>query len=195
MKVVTYKRCSTSSQEVENQTDSLMNQIKVFDWTLVGEYAEVASGVKSRDTRPQLRQLLKDARLGKFQRVMVYSLDRLGRSVVDVINTINELEEIGVHIFVVKNAIDTSTSQGKIFSQFISIFSQMERDMCLSRQKESIKRLREKNAKWGRGKLLDEDKKNEIITLRETGFSHRKIAETLGVSKGSVQHTLKYANG
>lgn len=195
MKVVTYKRCSTSSQEVENQTDSLMNQIKVFDWTLVGEYAEVASGVKSRDTRPQLRQLLKDARLGKFQRVMVYSLDRLGRSVVDVINTINELEEIGVHIFVVKNAIDTSTSQGKIFSQFISIFSQMERDMCLSRQKESIKRLREKNAKWGRGKLLDEDKKNKIITLRQTGFSHRKIAETLGISKGSVQHTLKYANG
>ena len=171
------------------------DQIKVFDWTLVGDYAEVASGVKSRDTRPQLRQLLKDARLGKFQRVIVYSLDRLGRSVVDVINTINELEEIGVHIFVVKNAIDTSTSQGEIFSQFISIFSQMERDMCLSSQKESIKRLRQKNAKWGRGKLLDKEKKNEIITLRETGFSHRKIAETLGISKGSVQYTQKYANG
>lgn len=195
MRVVTYKRTSTDHQEVENQTSSLMNQIDAFGWSLVGEYSEVQSGIKSRDTRPQLRQLLQDARRRKFDRVMVYSLDRLGRSVVDVINTINELEEVGVHIFVVKNAIDTSTQQGKLFTYFCSIFGEMERDMLLSRQKESIKRLRDKNAKWGRGTLLDEEKKNSIISLREKGLSHRKIAETLEISKGSVQHALKVANG
>ena len=195
MRVVTYKRTSTDHQEVENQTSSLLNQIDAFGWSLVGEYSEVQSGIKSRDTRPQLRQLLQDARRRKFDRVMVYSLDRLGRSVVDVINTINELEEVGVHIFVVKNAIDTSTQQGKLFTYFCSIFGEMERDMLLSRQKESIKRLREKNAKWGRGTLLDEDKKNRIIELREDGLSHRKIAETLCISKGSVQHALKVAHG
>ena len=195
MRVVTYKRTSTDHQEVENQTSSLLNQIDTFGWSLVGEYSEVQSGIKSRDTRPQLRQLLQDARRRKFDRVMVYSLDRLGRSVVDVINTINELEEVGVHIFVVKNAIDTSTQQGKLFTYFCSIFGEMERDMLLSRQKESIKRLREKNAKWGRGTLLDEEKKNSIISLREKGLSHRKIAETLEISKGSVQHALKVANG
>lgn len=195
MRVVTYKRTSTDHQEVENQTSSLMNQIDAFGWSLVDEYSEVQSGIKSRDTRPQLRQLLQDARRRKFDRVMVYSLDRLGRSVVDVINTINELEEVGVHIFVVKNAIDTSTQQGKLFTYFCSIFGEMERDMLLSRQKESIKRLRDKNAKWGRGTLLDEEKKNSIISLREKGLSHRKIAETLEISKGSVQHALKVANG
>ena len=195
MRVVTYKRISTDHQEVENQTSSLMSQIDVFGWSLVGEYSEVQSGIKSRDTRPQLRQLLQDARRRKFDRVMVYSLDRLGRSVVDVINTINELEEVGVHIFVVKNAIDTSTQQGKLFTYFCSIFGEMERDMLLSRQKQSIKRLRDKNAKWGRGTLLDEEKKNSIISLREKGLSHRKIAETLEISKGSVQHALKVANG
>jgi len=195
MRVVTYKRTSTDHQEVENQTSSLLNQIDTFGWSLVGEYSEVQSGIKSRDTRPQLRQLLQDARRRKFDRVMVYSLDRLGRSVVDVINTINELEEVGVHIFVVKNAIDTSTQQGKLFTYFCSIFGEMERDMLLSRQKESIKRLRDKNAKWGRGTLLDEEKKNSIISLREKGLSHRKIAETLEISKGSVQHALKVANG
>ena len=146
MRVVTYKRTSTDHQEVENQTSSLLNQIDAFGWSLVGEYSEVQSGIKSRDTRPQLRQLLQDARRRKFDRVMVYSLDRLGRSVVDVINTINELEGVGVHIFVVKNAIDTSTQQGKLFTYFCSIFGEMERDMLLSRQKESIKRLREKSA-------------------------------------------------
>ena len=195
MRVVTYKRTSTDHQEVENQTSSLLNQIDTFGWSVVGEYSEVQSGIKSRDTRPQLRQLLQDARRRKFDRVMVYSLDRLGRSVVDVINTINELEEVGVHIFVVKNAIDTSTQQGKLFTYFCSIFGEMERDMLLSRQKESIKRLRDKNAKWGRGTLLDEEKKNSIISLREKGLSHRKIAETLEISKGSVQHALKVANG
>ena len=195
MRVVTYKRTSTDHQEVENQTSSLLNQIDAFGWSLVDEYSEVQSGFKSRDTRPQLRQLLQDARRRKFDRVMVYSLDRLGRSVVDVINTINELEEVGVHIFVVKNAIDTSTQQGKLFTYFCSIFGEMERDMLLSRQKESIKRLRDKNAKWGRGTLLDKEKKNSIISLREKGPSHRKIAETLEISKGSVQHALKVANG
>ena len=195
MRVVTYKRTSTDHQEVENQTSSLVNQIDAFGWSLVDEYSEVQSGFKSRDTRPQLRQLLQDARRRKFDRVMVYSLDRLGRSVVDVINTINELEEVGVHIFVVKNAIDTSTQQGKLFTYFCSIFGEMERDMLLSRQKESIKRLRDKNAKWGRGTLLDKEKKNSIISLREKGLSHRKIAETLEISKGSVQHALKVANG
>ena len=195
MRVVTYKRTSTNHQEVENQTSSLNNQIELFGWTLLGEYSEVQSGIKSRDTRPQLRQLMEDARRRKFDRVMVYSLDRLGRSVVDVNNTINELEEVGVHIFVVKNAIDTSTQHGKLFTYFCSIFGEMERDMLLSRQKESIKRLRAKGAKWGRGTLLTEDKKNQIIILREKGQSLRKIAETLSVSKGSVQHVLKVANG
>ena len=111
MRVVKYQRVSTNNQELENQTQSLDDQIDRLDWTCVGEYHEVESGMKSRDSRPQLRKLLRDSRLRRFDRVIVYSLDRLGRSVVDVINTINELEEVGVHIFVVKNSIDTSTQQ------------------------------------------------------------------------------------
>jgi DNA invertase Pin-like site-specific DNA recombinase len=88
MRVVKYQRVSTTHQEVENQTDSIDRQIELLGWTIVGEYKEVISGTKSRDTRPQLRQLLEDSRKRKFDRVIVYSLDRLGRSVVDVINTI-----------------------------------------------------------------------------------------------------------
>ena len=76
--------------------------------------------------RNELKTLLRDSRLRKFDRVIVYSLDRLGRSVVDVINTINQLEEVGVNLFVVKNSIDTSTSQGKLFTYFCSIFGEME---------------------------------------------------------------------
>ena len=191
MRVVKYQRVSTESQDVENQTKSIDRQIELLGWTCVGEYKEVVSGVKSRDTRPQLRKLLRDSRLRQFDRVIVYSLDRLGRSTVDVINTIHELEEVNVNIFVVKESIDTSTSQGKIFSQFISIFSQMEKDMITERQKSSIERLRETNKKWGKGKLLSHNQRQEIMKLKDEGYSYRGICKSLGVSLGSVQHTIK----
>ena len=104
MRCVSYKRISTANQELENQTDSIEKQIELFGWNKVGEYQEIISGMKSRDTRPQLRKLLADARKRKFDRVIVFELSRLGRSVVDVINTIHELEECGVHLFVIKHS-------------------------------------------------------------------------------------------
>jgi len=191
MRVVKYQRVSTHHQEVENQTNSIDTQIDRLGWTTVGEYKETISGTKSRDTRPQLRHLLQDSRKRKFDRVIVYSLDRLGRSVVDVINTINELEEVGVHVFVVKNTIDTSTSQGKLFTYFCSIFGEMERDMIVSRQKESIKRIREKGGKWGKGNLISQDSRDQIVSLKSQGVSYRNISKQLDVSLGSVQHCLK----
>ena len=191
MRVVKYQRVSTTNQEVENQTDSIDDQIERLGWTCVGEYKEVISGMKSRDTRPQLRQLLQDSKKRKFDRVIVYSLDRLGRSVVDVISTINELEEVGVNIFVVKNTIDTSTQQGKLFTYFCSIFGEMERDMIVSRQKESIKRIREKGGKWGKGNLISQETREQIVRLKQEGMTYRKICKELGVSLGSVQYTIK----
>ena len=191
MRVVKYQRVSTTHQDVENQTQSLDIQIERLDWECVGEYKEVESGMKSKDHRPQLRRLLRDSRLRRFDRVIVYSLDRLGRSVVDVINTINELEEVGVNVFVVKNSIDTSTSQGKLFTYFCSIFGEMERDMILSRQSSSIERLREKNQRWGKGKLLSNEQREKIINLKEQGYSYRKIKDELKVSLGTISYTLK----
>ena len=191
MRVVKYQRVSTTHQDVENQTQSLDIQIESLDWECVGEYKEVESGMKSKDHRPQLRRLLRDSRLRRFDRVIVYSLDRLGRSVVDVINTMNELEEVGVNVFVVKNSIDTSTSQGKLFTYFCSIFGEMERDMILSRQSSSIERLREKNQRWGKGKLLSNEQREKIINLKEQGYSYRKIKDELKVSLGTISYTLK----
>ena len=191
MRVVKYQRVSTESQDYENQTKSIDRQIELLGWTCVGEYKETVSGSKSRDTRPELRKLLRDSRLRKFDRVIVYSLDRLGRSTVDVINTIHELEEVGVHTFIVKDSIDTSTTQGKIFSQFISIFNQLEKDLILTRQKSSIERLREKDKKWGKGKHLSQEVREKIFKLREEGVSFRNISKQLGVSVGGIQSTLR----
>jgi DNA invertase Pin-like site-specific DNA recombinase len=191
MRTATYKRVSTQKQELENQSNSIAKQIDVLGWTLVKEYQEVISGTKSRDSRPELRQLIADARKREFDRLVVFSLDRLGRSIVDVINTIHELEECGVHIFVVKNSIDTSTSSGRVFANFINIFSELEREMMISRQRQSIERIREKGGKWGMGNLISQEKKNEIVSLRTQGLSYREIGKKLDISHGSVQYTLK----
>jgi putative DNA-invertase from lambdoid prophage Rac len=123
--------------------------------------------------------------------VIVYELSRLGRSIVDVINTIHELEEVGVNIFVVKNGIDTSTSQGKIFANFINIFSELERDFLVSRQKESIKRIRKTGGKWGRGKLISDEMRDRIVVLRDEGFSYRGISTECDVAVSSIQYVLK----
>ena len=191
MRPVTYKRISTAHQDIENQSSAIDKQIKLLDWTLVGEYSEIISGTKSRDTRPELRRLLADARKRKFDRVVVYELSRLGRSIVDVINTIHELEEVGVNIFVVKNGIDTSTSQGKIFANFINIFSELERDFLISRQKESIKRIRKTGGSWGRGKLISDEMRDRIVSLRTQGLSFRVISSQCDVAVSSIQYVLK----
>jgi DNA invertase Pin-like site-specific DNA recombinase len=67
----------------------------------------------------------------------------------------------------------------------------MERDMIISRQKSSIERLREKNQRWGKGKLLSQERRDEILQLKEEGYSYRGICKKLGVSLGSVQYTIK----
>jgi len=67
----------------------------------------------------------------------------------------------------------------------------MERDMIISRQKSSIERLREKNQNWGKGKLLSQERRDEILQLKEEGYSYRSICKKLGVSLGSVQYTIK----
>ena len=192
MRVVKYQRVSTSKQDYENQTNSLDKQIELLGWDCVGEYKEVVSGVK--DSRPQLQKMIEDARLRKFDRVIVFALDRLGRKIVQIVNTIHSLEECGVHLFIVKESVDTSNSQGKIFANFISIFSQLERDMMISRQKEAIDRIRSKGGKWGKGKLISQDKRDSIVSLRTQGLSYRGICKELDVSLGSVQHCLKINN-
>ena len=189
MRVVKYQRVSTSKQDYENQTNALDTQHERLGWDCVGEYKEVVSGVK--DTRPQLQKMIEDARLRKFDRVIVFALDRLGRKIVQVVNTIHSLEECGVHLFIVKESVDTSNSQGKIFANFISIFSQLERDMMISRQKEAIDRIRTSGGKWGKGKLISQEQRDRIVALRTQGLSYRGICKEVDVSLGSVQHTLK----
>ena len=106
---------------------------------------------------------------------------------------------IQAYIFEVKNNSMASKSKyADVFSNLKKKFidseqwdSEMERDMILSRQSSSIERLREKNQKWGKGKLLSQEQRNQIVNLKEQGYSYRKIKDELNISLGTISYTLK----
>ena len=105
-----YSRVSTDGQDVENQNLALRDICDRRGWVLTNTYSDAGiSGAKGRDKRSAFDQLLKDATRGKFDVVMSWAIDRLGRSLVDLLHTVQHLEECDVDLFLEQQAIDTTT--------------------------------------------------------------------------------------
>src|SRR5882757_7675144 len=118
-----YLRVSTDDQTVENQRRELTAAATARGWTVVAEYAdEGISGAKGRDGRPQLDLLLKDAVRRCFDVAMVWAVDRLGRSLPDLIAPMQELHDAKVDLFMLQQGIDTTTPGGKAMFQMLGVF-------------------------------------------------------------------------
>src|SRR5262245_7086003 len=125
-----YVRVSTDGQTVENQVRELRRVAERRGWTIVETYSDAGiSGSKGRDQRPGLDQMLNDASRRKFDVVMAWSIDRLGRSLVDLLSTMQHLEACGVDLFLDQQAIDTTTPAGKLLYQISGAFAEFERSM------------------------------------------------------------------
>src|SRR5262245_45785276 len=110
-----YARVSTDHQSVENQIRELGEVAKHRGWTMVEIYRDAGiSGAKGRDERPGLDAMLKDAGRRKFDIVMAWAIDRLGRSLIDLLGTIEHLEAVGVDLYLDQQNIDTTTPTGKL---------------------------------------------------------------------------------
>ena len=206
MRCVCYKRVSTANQELENQTDSIEKQIELFGWNKVGEYSEVISGMKSRDTRPQLRKLLADARKRKFDRVIVFELSRLGRNTIDTLTTLKSFEEKGINVVVRGMGNLQSLVNGKknpIWNLITSVMSslyELERENILERTEMGRKMYVMNGGKLGRkvgtvesrDSFLQKDRTKKIFNLLEKGKSVRDISGRLGVSTKTVVKVRKY---
>jgi hypothetical protein len=120
-----YLRVSTDEQTVDNQRLALQREAERRGWQLQAEYADNGiSGAKGRKDRPQLDAMLHDATRGKFDVVMVWALDRLGRSLRDLIDTLQELEAAKVDLFILQQAIDTTSPSGKLFYHMLGAFAE-----------------------------------------------------------------------
>lgn len=190
-----YVRVSSDHQSVENQIQELTAIAQRRGWQLVEVYQDAGiSGAKGRDQRPALDRMLKDACRRKFDVVMAVAIDRLGRSLIDLLHTIQELEGCGVDIFIDRQSLDTTTPMGKLMFHVCGAFAEFERTMIKQRVRAGIKRARAAGVKFGRPKL---DAKTETAIRRdlERGeIGMLKIAARHGVGSGTVQriaHEMK----
>jgi DNA invertase Pin-like site-specific DNA recombinase len=149
-----YVRVSTDKQTIENQLRELRQIAKRRGWEVVHEYHDTGiSGAKSRDARPALDQMLKDAQRRRFDVVMAWAIDRLGRSLIDLLGTIQTLETCGVDLYLDQQSIDTTTPAGRLTFQITGAFAEFERRMIRQRVLAGLKRAVEKGSILGRPKV------------------------------------------
>ncbi|MBV9827381.1 MAG: recombinase family protein, partial [Alphaproteobacteria bacterium] len=133
-RVAFYLRVSTSGQTIENQRRELEAVAEHSGWDVVAIYRdEGISGTKGREKRPQFDAMLKDATRRKFDMIAAWSLDRLGRSLQDLVSFLSDLKGSGVDLFLHKQALDTSTAAGKAMFGMVSVFAEFEADIIKER--------------------------------------------------------------
>ena len=189
--VAIYVRVSTASQTTENQLIELTEVCERNKWHISNIYNETISGTKSVDERAELNRMLQDASRKKFTKVVVWSVDRVGRSMKHLVTVLSQLKDLGCNIYSYKQAIDTSTTMGSSFFHMIGIFAELENNMRAERQKIGIRRALENGAKFGRKSIMNDKLIKSVADLRTRGLSIRKIASELNVSTTVVQKSLK----
>ena len=191
MKAVIYTRVSSSSQSVEMQIDILKTLCKKMDYDLVDTIAdEAVSGGKLGRDRQGMSRLLKMVNKREVDVVLVYSVDRIGRKLSDVISIAENFAEKGVGLVIHKNGIDTTTSMGKHLLNFFALVAEMEKDFITSRVRDGMALAMKKGKQIGR-KKLSKSISLEILSLRSQGKGINLIAKTLGVGNGSVARVIK----
>ena len=191
MRVAIFVRVSTQHQTTENQLLELYEICERNDWTVVEEYNETVSGTKGQKDRHELNRLLIDASRKKFEKVVVWSVDRLGRNMKHLVSVLNQLKDLDIDLYSYKQGIDTSTTMRQSFFYMVGIFSELENNMRKERQIIGIKRALEQGVKFGRKDVVDEDIEYQILKLRQSGASYRKIADKVGISHTRVAQQCK----
>ena len=186
-----YVRVSTDAQTVENQTRELRQVAKRRGWDVVEVYSDAGiSGAKGRNGRPGLDTMLKDASRRKFDVILAWAIDRLGRSLSDLLDTIQHLEACGVDLYLDQQVIDTTTPMGKLVFQLTGAFAEFERTMIRQRIKAGLKRAVAQGVKLGRPKIDSATERKARRQLAK-GVGMLKVAKSLGIGTGTVQRIAK----
>jgi DNA invertase Pin-like site-specific DNA recombinase len=205
MRAALYLRVSTDDQTVDNQRRELEAAAVARGWTVTAVYAdEGISGAKGRDGRPQLDLMLKDAVRRRFDVAMVWAVDRLGRSLPDLIGSLQVLHGAKVDLFMLQQGIDTTTPAGKAMFGMLGVFGEFERSMIQARVKSGMARAMAEQAEGkvrigsdgrrkqaiGRPKVSPETEK-AIRKRLDDGAGILKIASELNVGSGTVQRVRR----
>ncbi len=194
-RVALYIRVSTSEQNTRNQRRELEAAAERHGWQIVSEFEDAGiSGGKGRERRPGLDALMKAVARRDMDMVAAWSVDRLGRSLPDLLDVLKELHAKGVDLFLHQQGLDTSTPSGRAMYQMLGVFAEFERAMIRERVMAGLARARAEGTKLGRRRVEDRQDGarvvRAILAKRNGGAGIRKIASELGVGVGTVMRVL-----
>jgi DNA invertase Pin-like site-specific DNA recombinase len=187
-RVALYARVSTlNGQDPEMQLAELREYASRRGWTVTSEYVD--QGVPgSKESRPELNQPMADAHRRKFDAVLVWKIDRFGRSLKHLVNALADLWAYGVAFVSFRDNLDLSTPSGRLMFQIIGAMAEFERSLIQERVKAGLRNARAKGKKFGRPRV--EIDAVRVATLRREGLSWPQVCRTLNVSKGSAQRSV-----
>jgi DNA invertase Pin-like site-specific DNA recombinase len=191
-RVAFYLRVSTGEQTTDNQRRELEAVARHRGWDVVAVYEDRGvSGAKGRERRPQLDRMLKDAVRGRFDVLAAWAVDRLGRSLQDLVGTLGELRTAGVDLFLHQQALDTTTPSGRAMFGMLSVFAEFERAMIQERVKAGLARARASGKRLGKPKASADER--GILAAVDSGLSIRKAASQFNVTPAKVQRLISQA--
>ena len=188
MRAALYARVSTlNGQHPEMQLAELREYVAHRGWQIVSEYVdEGVSG--SKESRPELNRLMVDAHRRRFDIVLVWKVDRFGRSLKHLVNALADLDSYGVTFASLKDNLDLSTASGRLMFQIIGAMAEFERALIQERVRAGLQNAKRNGRQLGRpSRVVD---LTTIGRMKAEGQSLRHIAEKLGVGYGTVRLRL-----
>ena len=191
MKAVIYARVSTSHQTVDNQLLELRAAASRMGWTVAAELTDHAiSGTKGRADRPAWNKLFTMIQRREVDVVMAWSIDRLGRSIKELVGFMDEVQAAGVDLYVHQQAINTATPAGRMVFHIIASLGEFEREIIVERTRSGIARAKSQGVKFGRPSNVNDGTVAAVKMLRAKNIGIQKIATTLNIGVGSVYKAL-----
>ncbi len=186
-RVALYLRVSTDGQTTENQRRELEAVAEKAGWNVVTVFEDAGiSGAKGRDKRPGFDAMLKAVTRREVDMVAAWSVDRLGRSMPDLVSFLSELHARGADLYLHQQAVDTSTPSGKAMFQMLGVFAEFERAMIQERVKAGLARAKAQGKRLGRPTVGPEIEAR-IRQLHADGMGVLKVARTLRIGVSAVQ--------
>ena len=197
-RAVLYLRVSTIDQTTANQERELREIAGRMRCEVVKVYKDHGiSGARGRDRRPAFDALCRDATKRQFDMVMAWSVDRLGRSLQDLVAFLSELHALRVDLFLHQQGLDTTTPAGKAMFQMLGVFAEFERSIVAERVRAGLARARDEGTRLGRPPIPTELEERICAALDKPGRTEgvRKIAARFGVNPKTVQRISRPFTG
>lgn len=187
VRVGLYARVSTADQQtLPMQLETMRRYVEHRGWKVVVEIEDVGSGASKRAKR---EKLIEAARRRELDAIVVWKLDRWGRSLLDLIVSLRELGELGVGFVSLTEALDLTTSMGRAMAGMLAVFAEFEREILKERIRAGIEQARRRGTHLGRPSTTSSHAE-EIAELRAGGISKSEIARRLGLTRASVRRAL-----